>query len=89
MVILIVCFLNFVACGIGSLVVGGSAASGFKEDGRYFLVEHGKKTEVSMQIWNYSLWHYRSLFVTHPLAMIMLVILGGKWDENRKKEAVR
>ena len=86
-VILILCILNFVGFGVGSIMIGGSAANGFKEDGRYFVSEHGKDTEVPKHIWNYSLWHSRSLLVTHPLAMILIVILGAKWDEKRKQKS--
>lgn len=84
-IVLIICILNFVAFGIGSTMIGGSAANGFKEDGRYSVSEHGKNTEVTEQVWNYSLWHSRSLFVTHPLAMIMMLVLGVKREEKRKQ----
>lgn len=84
-VILILCIFNFVGFFVGSMMIGGSAANGFKEDGRYFVSEHGKNTEVTKQIWNYSLWHSRSLLVTHPLAMILMLVLGAKWDEKRKQ----
>jgi hypothetical protein len=83
--ILIICILNFVAFGIGSMMIGGSATNGLQENGRFFVSEHGKNTEVTKQVWNYSLWHSRSLIVTHPLAMILLLILGVKWDEKRKQ----
>jgi len=85
-VILILYILNFFGFFVGSMMIGGSSANGFMEDGRYFVSEHGRNTEVTEQIWNYSLWHSRSLFVTHPLAMILILILGTKWDENRKKK---
>lgn len=84
--ILIICILNFIAFFIGSSVIGGSAPNGYEKDGRYFLSEHGKETEVTKQVWDYSLWHTRSLIVTHPLAMILTLILGMKWDEKRKQK---
>ena len=82
--ILILCLLNFVAFGVGSVVIGGSAANGSIKDGRYYVSEHSKDTEVTEKIWVYSLWHSRSLFLSHPLAMALLLILGVKWDEKRK-----
>ena len=50
------------------------------------MSEHGKDTEVTEQTWNYSLWHSRSLILTHPLAMALLLILGVKWDQKRKNK---
>jgi hypothetical protein len=38
--------------------------------GHFYLASHGKFTEVSEAVYAYSLWHARSLFVTHPLAML-------------------
>ena len=48
---------------------GGDAMNGQVVDGHYFLGQHGKLTEVSEGIYTYSLWHVRSLFVSHPLGM--------------------
>jgi hypothetical protein len=84
--ILILCVCNFVAFGVGSLIIGGSSANGYKKEGRFFVSEHGKDTEVTEQTWNYSLWHSRSLILTHPLAMALLLILGAKWDQKRKNQ---
>lgn len=84
--ILILCVCNFVAFGVGSIIIGGSSANGFKKDGRFFVTDHGKDTEVTEQTWNYSLWHSRSLILTHPLAMALLIILGVKWDQKRKNK---
>lgn len=84
--ILILCVCNFVAFAVGSLIIGGSSANGSKKEGRFFVSEHGKDTEVTEQTWNYSLWHSRSLILTHPLAMALLLILGVKWDQKRKNK---
>lgn len=84
--ILVICILNFIAFIIVSMVIGGSAPNGYEKDGKYFLSEHGKETEVTKQVWDYSLWHTRSLIITHPLAMILTLILGMKWNEKRKQK---
>jgi hypothetical protein len=84
--ILILCVCNFVAFGVGSIIIGGSSANGYKKEGRFFVTDHGKDTEVTEQTWNYSLWHSRSLILTHPLAMALLLILGVKWDQKRKNK---
>jgi hypothetical protein len=68
--------LNFALFVTISEVIGGSAGNGFVSSGHYFLADHGRKTEVSEAVFNYSLWHGRSVFVTHALGMIACVLLG-------------
>jgi hypothetical protein len=58
--------VGFVA--VASLL-GGDATNGKIANGHFFLANHGKLTEVSEGVFRYSLWHARSLFITHPLAM--------------------
>jgi hypothetical protein len=85
--IVIICILNFVAFGIGSAVLGGTADKESIGEGKYYVSNHGKKTEVTEQTWKYSRWHTRSLIVTHPLAMILFLLLGQKWQEKRKHQS--
>ncbi len=40
------------------------------ENGHYFLSNHGRPKEVNEGVFTYSLWHVRSLFITHALAML-------------------
>jgi hypothetical protein len=63
----IVNFVTFVAVAIS---LGGDALNGYASDGRCFLGEHGRYTEVSASVFQYSKWHARSLFLTHPAAML-------------------
>ncbi len=86
-VILVLCALNFFAFAASSIAIGDSAANGTVKDGHYFVGDHGKNTEVSQRTWEISLWHSKSLFLTHPLAMILTIILGSKWDADRKRKA--
>ena len=88
-VILILCVLNFVAFAIFSIIHGGSSGNGYVEEGKYYFSDHGRITEVSEQVWNYSSLHTKSLFVTHPLALILFVTLGIKWEEKRKLKATQ
>lgn len=62
--------LNFVAMAVGAFMLGGDAVNGKIAGGHFYLAEHGKLTEVSEAVYTYSLWHVRSVFVTHPLAML-------------------
>ena len=88
-VILILCVLNFVAFAVGSIIHGGTAGNGYIEGDVYYFSDHGRVKEVSQQVWNYSIWHSRSLFITHSIAAILLIILGAKWERKRKLEENR
>lgn len=68
---------NFAFAAIGSVLLGGDAMNGTTEDGRYYLGNHGSYTEVSKAIFTYSLWHWRSIFVTHPLAILCAALVNG------------
>jgi len=69
-VICSLCALNFVVFWIVAASIGGDAVNGKAVDGHFYLANHGKLTEVTKSVFTYSLWHVRSLFVTHPLAML-------------------
>ena len=61
---------NFAAFWIAAVYLGGEAISGRAVDGHYCLSNHGHLTEVSRAIFIYSEWHVRSVWVTHPIAML-------------------
>jgi hypothetical protein len=61
---------NFVVFFIAAVYLGGDALNGRIIDGHYFLASHGRLTEVKQAVFVYSEWHARSLFVTHPLALL-------------------
>ena len=62
--------LNFIALWVVSIVIGGDAFNGAIVDGHFYLGSHGKFTEVDEATFTYSLWQVRSVFITHPLAML-------------------
>jgi hypothetical protein len=64
------CCLNFVVFFIVALAIGGDAVNGKVVGGHFYLANHGTLTEVSEAVYTYSLWHVRSLFITHPLAAL-------------------
>ena len=66
-----IALLNFFSFLVACLLLGGDALNGHVEAGRYFLSNHGKLTEVTSEIFRYSQLHGASLFITHPLAMLM------------------
>ena len=67
----IIAVLNFASFLCISLYIGGDALNGRHGGGHYFLSNHGVLTEVGRTTFEYSKWHAISLFVTHPLAMIV------------------
>ena len=75
--------LNFLAFGIIAACLGGDAVNGRSENGHYFFSSHGKETEVSAAVFNYSRIHVYSVFITHPLAIVCGIILGSMERNNR------
>lgn len=82
--ILAFALVNFSLFFIISLFIGGDAVNGQEEAGRYYLANHGTLTEVNYFVFMYSRIHVYSVFITHPLAMLAVIvyaITGGKKDE--------
>src|SRR5215510_4363067 len=79
-------FLNFLTFMIMSSLIGGDAANGYVERGHYYVRDHARITEVSKSVFEYSLWHARSLWLTHPitgLASMMWVGRSKAWWRKR------
>jgi hypothetical protein len=70
LVLLILGLLNFALFMIGTAYLGGDAGNGKIDAGHYFLADHGRLTEVSKSVFQYSKLHAASLFFTHPVAII-------------------
>lgn len=89
-----VCELVFLFCIANITVflmiigmIGGCACSGKIEDGRYYVGNRGKYTEVSAAVYRYSLYHSYSVMVTHPLgfAAMGLSNLVKKLEAKKNK----
>jgi hypothetical protein len=78
--------LNFVVYWHLSVYLGGNALSGRVENGKYYLASHGRRTEVSRAMWEYSHRHSKSIQITHPLALLGVLLI---WlaDSKRKQRA--
>jgi hypothetical protein len=63
--------VNFLAFWVVAVAIGGDALNGKVENGRYYLMSHGRYTERSFAVWTYSRWHAISVFVTWPLAILV------------------
>jgi hypothetical protein len=61
---------NFIVFFVVAVVLGGDAINGKTDGGRYFLANHGRLTQVSRGIFEYSRYHAISLFITHPMALL-------------------
>lgn len=70
-VICALCVLNFIVFWIVGIAIGGDAFSGKVVGTHFYLGSHCRFTEVSEAIYTYSLWHARSLLLTHPLFFLM------------------
>ena len=62
--------LNFTVFFIAAVKLGGSAGNGYTVAGHFYLGDHGVYTEVSRSVFEYSTWHWRSLYFTHPLGAL-------------------
>lgn len=77
--------LNFLIYWHVSVYSGGNARSGKIENGKHYVASHGKFTEVSEEFWHYSYIHATSIWFTHPLGMVgvLLMVLA---DPKRRRE---
>jgi hypothetical protein len=73
---IVIGILNFIAYVTIAGYLGGDAVNGHTENGHYFLMSHGKATEVSEAVYNYSRIHTYTVWITHPLALISGWILS-------------
>jgi hypothetical protein len=85
--IIALCLLNFGAFMIIGESLGGDAANGKVIDGHCFLGNHGRFTEVSYEVYRYSMWHARSLWLTHPLMLICMGIYALMAKEEKERQA--
>jgi hypothetical protein len=83
LVIFALCALNFAIFCVVAVTLGGDAINGKVVGSYFYLGSHGKFTDVSETIYTYSLWHARSLFLTHPLALVTGVLA------NKQKKTMR
>lgn len=79
-------FANFALFFTASVVIGGDALAGKAEGGRYYVSSHGRLTEVSRGVWEYSKRHATITWTTFPLsalALAFLMLSGGLFGSYR------
>lgn len=69
-VVFAIAFINFASFWVMAVLLGGDALSGKVVDGQFFLGNRDQYTQVSEAIYEYSLWHTRSTWITHPLGLL-------------------
>ena len=77
--------VNFLAYCLMAAHLGGDAINGKMAAGHFYLANHGRYTEVSEAVFNYSRWHTYGVWVTHPLAFIAVYFSIRIKNENQKK----
>ena len=76
---------NFILFWIVGQILGGEALQGKVEDGRYYLTNQGKHTEVSHFVFTYSYIHAISVNVSWPFVLVAFGYLSiTQWKEKRK-----
>jgi hypothetical protein len=71
-VLFFIAWINFAVFWVVAVCIGGDAISGKAVNGHFYVSSHGKLTEVSRAVWNYSRIHTMSIWITHPIG-----IFGG------------
>ncbi len=85
--LVVIGILNFISFWIVAGVIGGDAVNGKTVGGRYYVSDHGHDTEVSRSVFDYCRFHAHSVWVTHPLAMVGVLILYGEHEKRKSKPA--
>lgn len=62
---------SFVIFFVFSLIAGGNALNGFSNEGRYYVANHGRYTEVSWLTYTIS-WYLGSLTLATFIPMVLL-----------------
>lgn len=79
---------NGIALFTVATAIGGNADR--VEGGRYFVSSHGRLTEVSQAVWNYSDWHGRFTWLTSVIAAFAIaVIMYLNWLVERERPSLK
>ncbi|HEY1683599.1 MAG TPA: hypothetical protein VGG19_02455 [Tepidisphaeraceae bacterium] len=76
-----IAWINFMVFWVVAVVIGGDALNGEVENGHYFVSSHGRLTEVSEKMWHFSRAQEISVWITHPIGLVLgggLMWLGSR-----------
>ena len=79
-ILVLVGFLNLVSYMVLTTANGGSAGHGKVQDGRYYVGNHSRYTEVSPLVFKVSLWQSNTIVITQ-----LLMFAGGYYLSRQKK----
>jgi hypothetical protein len=88
-ILFLVGVLNFMIFMAFCMNIGGSAGNGEIRDGRYFVNEHGRDHEVTARTFELNQIHGRSLFITHPMAFLGVLILATSSSKGHHAKPLR
>ena len=80
-------WLNFLVFWCAAVALGGDAVSGKTAAGHYYLSSHGHLTEVSGQVFTYSLVHTYAVFITLPL-VLLAGFMGARIKKHHEPPAI-
>ena len=73
---------NFFAFFVVSMSIGGDSVRGKRENGKYYVGDHGKFREVSHAVYLFSGCHAVSILATFPLVIAGFLLV--MWSEPKK-----
>jgi asparagine N-glycosylation enzyme membrane subunit Stt3 len=73
--VLVASFANVALFFTVSVAIGGDTARGKVEGGRYYVSSHGRLTEVSPEVWEYSRVHAQVTWAVSLLGALALAVL--------------
>ena len=82
-ILICVGFVNFLLFSGIAFIIGGNAGGGMIEGGRYYVGTKSHYTQVSHNVFVYSLWHGYICLVTHLLAFVSVATLW--WLDKKEK----
>ena len=83
----IIGFVNFAVFWIVAAIIGGDAVGNGPINGKYYVSSHGHQIEVSRSVYEYSWYHSRSIWITHPLAFFGWFLVYDD-DQRRKSKPI-
>jgi hypothetical protein len=74
----VACWLNFFVFFLTSLLIGGSGSIGKIQDGKYYVGNHGKYTEVSQAMFEFSRIHGTFSIIILVTALLIVLLSRRK-----------
>ena len=81
--------LNFSIYVAAAIALGGDAINGHATGGHYYLAMHGRSTEVSRAIFEYSRWHTYVLWTHFALVAVLTLIARARKDVTDGRDPPR